>query len=317
VSDAAVRIDGLVKRRGPEWALDVGELEFPRGGIHVLVGANGSGKTTLLRVLAMLDAADGGTVEVLGADVSRLDASARGELRRRIAFATQMPYLFDSTAVANVEYPLAARGVAKEERGEGARAAMERLGVAHLAERSARTLSAGEAARVALDPEAVPVVEGLLVEFAASGVTVVAATHVLEQAYRLSADVVRLEAGRVAPAALENLVEGWIASGESGPELVLPGGMRVSVVTDKRGRVRAAVAPGDIVISPERLESSARNALEGRVTALRERGGAVLVTADAGVELTASVTHESCARFGLTVGSRVVMTFKATAVEVF
>jgi molybdopterin-binding protein len=337
VSDAAVRIEGLVRRRTPEWALEVDELEFPRGGIHVLVGANGSGKTTLLRVLAMLDAADGGTVEVLGTDVSGLDAGAKGALRRRIAFATQKAYLFDSTAQANVEYPLAARGMPKEERAPSAGAAMERLGVAHLAERSARTLSAGEAARVALaravvagpevllldeplaslDPEAVPVVEGLLVELAASGVTVVAATHVLEQAYRLSADVVRLEAGRVAPAALENLIEGEVVDGEGGPQLVMAGGMRVSVVTDRRGRVRAAIAPGDILISPEPLESSARNALRARVTALRERGGAVFVTADANCELTASVTHESCARLGLTVGSRVVMTFKATAVEVF
>ena len=337
MSAAAVGIEGLVRRRTAEWALEVGALEFPRGGIHVLVGANGSGKTTLLRVLAMLDAADAGTVEVLGADVSRVDAAARGALRRRIGFATQKPYLFDSTALANVEYPLAVRGVAKEERASRARAAMEILAVAHLAERRVRTLSAGEAARVALaravvakpeillldeplanlDPEAVPVVEGLLVEIAASGVTVVAATHVLEQAYRLSADVVRLEGGRVAPAALENLIEGEVAAGEGGPELVIAGGTRVSVVTEKRGRVRAAIAPGDILISPERLESSARNALRARVTALRERGGVVLVTADAGCELTASVTHESCARLGLTVGSRVVMTFKATAVEVF
>ncbi len=154
-------------------------------------------------------------------------------------------------------------------------------------------------------------------ELAASGVTVVAATHVLEQAYRLSADVVRLEGGRLAPPAVENLLEGEVVEGEGGPELVLAGGTRVSVVSDRRGRVRAAIAPGDIVLSPERFDSSARNALAARVTALREHGGVVLVSADAGPSLTASVTHESCAHLGLTVGSRVVLTFKATAVEVF
>ncbi|MHC4248214.1 MAG: ABC transporter ATP-binding protein [Planctomycetota bacterium] len=337
MSDAAIKIEGLVRRRGADWSLEVEALEFPRGGIHVLVGSNGAGKTTLLRILALLDQPDGGTIEILGSDARRLDARAGGELRRRLAFATQRPYLFDSTVVKNVKYPLAARGVPRAERGKPARSAMERLGVAHLAERRARTLSAGEGARVALaraiasgpevllldeplanlDPGAAPVVEALLVELAASGVTVVAATHVLEQAYRLSADVVRLEAGRLAPPAVENLLEGEVVDSGAGAELVLAGDVRVSVVTESRGRVRAAIAPGDIVLSAGRLDSSARNALEGRVTALRERGGAVLMTADAGVPLTASVTHESCEHLGLTVGSRVVMTFKATAVEVF
>ncbi|MHC5054673.1 MAG: ABC transporter ATP-binding protein [Planctomycetota bacterium] len=337
MSDAAIKIEGLVRRRGAGWSLEVEALEFPRGGIHVLVGPNGAGKTTLLRILAFLDPPDGGTMEVLGSDARRLDARAGGALRRRIAFATQRPYLFDSTVLGNVEYPLAARGAPRSERGTRARAAMERLGIAPLAERRARTLSAGEAGRVALaraivpgpeillldeplanlDPEAAPLVERLLMELAASGVTVVAATHVLEQAYRLSADVVRLEAGRLAPPAVENLLEGEVVDSGAGAEFVLAGGVRVSVVTNRRGRVRAAIAPGDIVLSPGRLDSSARNSLEGRVSVLRERGGAVLVTADAGAPLTASVTHESCARLGLTVGSRVVMTFKATAVEVF
>jgi molybdopterin-binding protein len=53
------------------------------------------------------------------------------------------------------------------------------------------------------------------------------------------------------------------------------------------------------------------------VTSLRERGGLVYVAGDVGVELTALITAESCAKLGLTVGSEVVFAFKATAVRVF
>ena len=111
-------------------------------------------------------------------------------------------------------------------------------------------------------------------------------------------------------------------------------GVRVHVVTDRRGRVRGAVSPGDIIVSAEPFDSSARNVLRSRVTGLRERGGTVYVTAEvvkredgsgeagsseAGkpVALTASVTPESCRRLGLTAGSEVVLTFKATAVRLF
>ncbi len=333
----AAKLDGVVKRFGGRAALDGVTLDLAAGEVHVLVGPNGAGKTTLLRLLCGLDAPDAGRLLVLGLDLRELSARAGLAHRRRIGFAAQRPYLFDATALANVEYPLRVRGVAGPERRRRASECLAKLGAEHLADRRARGLSAGESRRVALaratvaepelllldeplatlDPEAVPAVEALIAALATGGATVIAATHALDQAHRLSARVVRLEAGRLAPPAVENILEGEVVDSDTGAELVLAGGARVSVVTDRRGRVRACVAPGDIVLSPERFESSARNALEGRVTMLRERGGVVFVTIDASPRLTSSVTPESCRRLGLTVGSRVVFTFKATAVEVF
>jgi molybdopterin-binding protein len=168
-----------------------------------------------------------------------------------------------------------------------------------------------------VDAEGAPVVEKVILDLASAGATVIVATHMLEQAYHLSANVVRLEAGRVAPPAVENLLEGELVEAESGAPRVLEGGPTIDVATEKRGRARASVDPGDIVLSGRELDSSARNSLRGRVTALRERGGVVMVTADAGTAITASVTPASCRRLGLTVGSEVVLTFKATAVRVF
>jgi ABC-type sulfate/molybdate transport systems ATPase subunit len=71
-------------------------------------------------------------------------------LRRRVAYATQRPGLLSTSVRRNVELPLRWRRVPRPQRRAAALAALERLGVAQLAERPAGTLSAGEAQRVNL-----------------------------------------------------------------------------------------------------------------------------------------------------------------------
>jgi tungstate transport system ATP-binding protein len=333
----AATIAGIRKRFGERIALDVGELRLEAGGLHAVVGHNGAGKTTLLRTLVGLERPDAGRVSVLGIDVTGARSAELLSLRRRVAFVMQRPYLFASTAGENVEYPLRVRGVERAEGRRRAEAAMDELGVRHLYDRPARSTSAGEAQRVAIaravvtdpefalfdepnanvDPEVRPVVEALLRGLSDRGVTVVVATHDIEGAYRLSADVVRLEAGHVAPPAIDNVIEGELVADGDAVALVVAGGGRINVATDRRGSVRAAVAARDIVVSTERFASSARNVLAGRITRLEERGGLVYVTADVGVPLVSSITPASCGEMKLTIGSDVVYTFKASAVTIF
>ena len=102
-----------------------------------ITGGNGSGKTTLLKVLAQLETATDQQV--------RFHCS-----HRDITLVHQQPWLFRGSVLANVEYGLAARHVARSSRRQQATDWLGQLGAQHLVERDVDGLSAGERRRVAL-----------------------------------------------------------------------------------------------------------------------------------------------------------------------
>jgi ABC-type bacteriocin/lantibiotic exporter with double-glycine peptidase domain len=75
------------------------DLEVPPGTTVGLVGRSGSGKSTLLKMLAGFFEPTSGTVLYDGVDLSGLDF---GELRRRLGFVEQSPYLFNATVAENI-----------------------------------------------------------------------------------------------------------------------------------------------------------------------------------------------------------------------
>ena len=135
--------------RGHAFELDVAFRVPP--GITILFGPSGSGKSTALQAVAGLARPDAGRV-ALGDEVW-FDGGARVDRppqERHVAYVFQSLALFPHlTAVGNVCYGIA-RSVPRPERVERARRLLERLGVAHLAERRPRTFSGGEAQRVAI-----------------------------------------------------------------------------------------------------------------------------------------------------------------------
>ena len=66
----AIRLRGIVKSFGPVQANRSADLDVASGEIHALVGENGAGKSTLMRILSGMYAADAGTMEVNGRDVT-------------------------------------------------------------------------------------------------------------------------------------------------------------------------------------------------------------------------------------------------------
>ncbi len=122
------------------------------GELVALRGRSGSGKTTLLNILTGLDDPSSGSVYVLGRPLAELAEPARARLRReRIGLLFQNAHLFPLlTAQENVEVPLRLAKCDPKERGERARAMLERVGLGPRAHHRGLELSGGEQQRVAL-----------------------------------------------------------------------------------------------------------------------------------------------------------------------
>jgi ABC-2 type transport system ATP-binding protein len=93
--EAAIHIEGLVKKYADVVAVDGLDLDVRRGECFGLLGPNGAGKTTTVEILEGLLPATAGTVEVLG----RSWAREPDELRARIGVALQETRLFDRLTV--------------------------------------------------------------------------------------------------------------------------------------------------------------------------------------------------------------------------
>ena len=135
---------------GPVNILQGVDLDVAQGEAVGLVGPSGSGKTSLLMVLAGLERATGGEVEVAGTRLTGLGEDALARVRRdTVGIVFQSFHLIPAmTALENVSVPLELAGV-RDARGR-AEAALGAVGLAHRVTHLPGQLSGGEQQRVAL-----------------------------------------------------------------------------------------------------------------------------------------------------------------------
>ncbi|WP_377188581.1 ATP-binding cassette domain-containing protein [Ruegeria meonggei] len=203
-------VDGLQITRKGKALLNVPHLSLDGPGPTLILGPNGAGKSLLLRCLHGLIVPERGQVRQDGALLN-----ADHKARQGMVF--QRPVLLRRSVAANLDFVLKRQGLTRTGRKSRIEELLAEGGLEGKARQSARSLSGGEAQRLAilralalnpetlfldeptsaLDPSATQMIERMVQRASARGVRIVMVTHDIGQARRLATDVVMMQGGHV------------------------------------------------------------------------------------------------------------------------
>jgi sulfate transport system ATP-binding protein len=142
----SIEVSHVGKRFGDFVALDDVTVSIPTGQLTALLGPSGGGKSTLLRIIAGLDHADEGTVEIAGTDATFLPPQ-----KRNVGFVFQHYAAFKHMTVRrNVSFGLEIRRRPKDEIRRRVDELLELVHLEQFAERLPSQLSGGQRQRMAL-----------------------------------------------------------------------------------------------------------------------------------------------------------------------
>ncbi len=331
-----IAVRHLTKQLG-NFRVDDVSFEVPAGQLVALLGPSGSGKSTILRIIAGLEPADSGEVELTGEDATNLPVQRRG-----VGFVFQHYALFRHMTIRqNVAFGLE---VQRLPRGEIGRRVDELLGLVQLsgyAERYPSQLSGGQRQRVALARALAPRPKVLLLDepFGALDsrvreelrtwlrklhdevhVTSLFVTHDQQEAFEVSDQIVVLNKGKIEqmgpPQELYEHPASAFVTEFLGAVNILPleSVLSMDTITEEaplpldlpspNGPVLVYVRPHDLELA---RQSDGRPGWWARVRRLTRLGGTVRIELSLidGTNLLVQITRERCQELGLAQGDAI------------
>lgn len=317
---------------GKEFSLTNVNLEIEQSSVTAIVGPNGSGKTTLLNMLAFLN------FPLLGAfkyKDQNLDKKKFEQARKSVGFIQQNPYLLRGSVNKNIELGLKIKHIDKDTRSRKVSEVLQLLDIMDLSERSARTLSGGEAQKVAvgqvlvldpdvlildepftyLDKRSIHELELLILKLKNElKKTIIFTTHNQLQAQLLSDYIYSVVKGNVFKSQLINLFNGTL---DVDNKIFNTGKQFIHLPEAITEAEHIAVDPKQIVLSREKLDSSMQNSFQGKITSMVEEEGQVKVSVNSGENFQATITHKALEELGLSIGKDVWISFKSSSILIF
>jgi len=346
-----IELHSLFYKAG-KFSLEDISFRVDEGETLVILGPTGAGKTVLLELIAGFRSPNKGSMFINESEITHLPPE-----KREIGMLYQDYLLFPHLDVFdNIAYGLKAKNLRSSEIGRRVQEIAERLGIHELLERRPKKLSGGEQQRVALartlaiDPKILLLDEpfsavdpntreSLMKELRKileeDSMPVVYVTHdqieAMEMADRIGVmnegEIVQLDyPEKVFSAPKSEFVANFVgirniyrgrAERVDGSTAVNIDSTRIYSSVVSEGDVHVTIRPEDIIVSRERISSSARNSLKGKVVAIVEKGPLIYVTADCGMKLTSAITRESLKDMQIMIDDEIFMTFKAQNVNLF
>ena len=341
-----IRIENLTVDLG-EFILKDINLEIERGEYFVVLGPTGAGKSVLLETIAGLYQPKKGLIEINGRDVTRAEPR-----KRNISIVYQDYMLFPHLTVKeNIKFGLKEKSQDLDKivefldirrilhrkpdtlsGGESQRVALARALVTKpavlLLDEPLAALDSNTRERIMSELRQIN---------EKMGITIIHITHERSEAIALADKMAVMNGGGILQVGtpeqvfrkpnsefianfvgVENLFKGKsVIDTGTGIAYIDVKGIKIVSTSCKSGDVFISIRPEDILVSTERIETSARNSYRGAITEIIDRGAITKIIVEVCISFAVVITKRSFEDMALKEGMLVYITFKASAVHVF
>jgi molybdopterin-binding protein len=324
-------------------------LNLDKGDYYVLLGKSGAGKTVLLEIIAGLIKPSSGQVFLNDEDITHKKIQ-----KRKVGIVFQDFSVFPHLNVKqNIAYPIKGKKIANIEKEDLINIYAELTNISHLLNRDTQNLSGGELQRVALARMLVSKPDCLLLDeplasldvqlkgglrkllryINQSGVTILHVTHDYEEAIALSNKVAVIHEGKIIQKGLTKEVfqkpaNDFVANftgiknffhAQFSPTNTanINGTLEINVSNkDQIEKGKIIIRGEEIILSNEKIESSATNNFHGKIKQIIPYLSNHEVIIDIGIDLTVVISEESLVKFNFRENSKAWVSFKSTAIKI-